>query len=200
MLFRSHWYISAPRCLSLAMIALSRQSLLDFSVSISLSFSLPIYIYIYIYPSHTRSILFCVSPRLSRTRDPSFSPSFFHNFLLVQRTITVVCLERRKRVESWPVNGQTVNVWKIGRRTSFDFPTRSASPCFSFALPRTVNSSICAYFFFLLLPFFDPGRKSIIRECKRRDKRFEKELSPFETMLFYSHVGSIIFRPDIVYP
>lgn len=197
MLFRSHWYISAPRCLSLAMIALSRQSLLDFSVSISLSFSLPIYIYIY--PSHTRSILFCVSPRLSRTRDPSFSPSFFHNFLLVQRTITVVCLERRKRVESRPVDGQTVNVWKIGRRTSFDFPTRSASPCFSFALPRTVNSSICAYFFFLL-PFFDPGRKSIIRECKRRDKRFEKELSPFETMLFYSHVGSIIFRPDIVYP
>lgn len=26
-------------------------------------------------------------------------------------------------MESRPVDGQTVNVWKIGRRTSFDFPT-----------------------------------------------------------------------------
>lgn len=108
----------------------------------------------YIYLSFSHAILFYVSPRLSRTRDPSFSPSFFHNFLLVQRTITVVCA-LGKEGGSERVDGQTVNVWKIGRRT-FDFPTRSASPSFSFALPRTVNSSICAYFFSSSSSLFDP--------------------------------------------
>lgn len=185
LLFRSRWYISVPRCLLLAMIALSRRSLLDFLDSLSF--------YMYIYLSFSHAILFYVSPRLSRTRDPSFSPSFFHNFLLVQRTITVVCA-LGKEGGSERVDGQTVNVWKIGRRT-FDFPTRSASPSFSFALPRTVNSSICAYFFFFFFFSFRSagGRKSIIRECKRRDKRFEEELSPFETMLFYRRIGSISF-------
>lgn len=94
-------------------------------------------------------------------------------------------------------NGRTVNVWKIGRRTSFDFPTRSAPPSHSFALPRTVNSSICAYFFFLPLLF---SLFFFFRAGENRLSGNAKEETPFETMLFYRRTGSITLRPDIVYP
>lgn len=136
-------------------------------------------LYIYIYPSHTPSILFCVSPRLSRTRD--LSPSFFHNSLLVQPTITVVCEEARR-----PMDGRTDGQWTSGKleggpRSIFRLdllppPTRSPShePLIALFAP--------IFFFFLffsLFFFFSSGRKSIIRECKRRDAfRNDVVLSP----------------------
>lgn len=114
----------------------------------------------YIYLSFSHAILFYVSPRLSRTRDPSFSPSFFHNFLLVQRTITVVCA-LGKEGGSERVDGQTVNVWKIGRRT-FDFPTRSASsPPSRLPSHEPLIALFAPIFFLLLLLFSIRGRKKI---------------------------------------
>ena len=104
---------------------------------------------------------------------------FLPSFLLcwVNRVAMVRAFERRNERHG---QSTSVNAWKIGRQTPFDFPTISSPP-----LPPSLPFSFEPLMALFASIFFDPStRKSITRQRgkKRRKRSLHKrleELLPF---------------------